>query len=140
MLHRVALVRTDVSEELKPGVPLRPIESTIGSITYRLAQHLVRLLSGHTGHSPHHLKNSIEFVQFLGSLQVDTNDIMVRFDIVSLFTKVPIRETIGLLGRHFEEDVLGIFRHVLPLPTSPSMDSSTGKQMMWPWVHRFLLS
>jgi hypothetical protein len=38
---------------------------------------------------------------------------MVSFDILSLFTKVPIRETMILLGRHFEEDVLGLFRHVL---------------------------
>jgi hypothetical protein len=74
---------------------------------------LARLLSGYTGHSPHHIKNSIEFVQVLGSLQVDTHEIMVSFDIVSLFTKVPIRETMDLLGRHFEEDVLAFFRHVL---------------------------
>jgi hypothetical protein len=32
---------------------------------------------------------------------------------VSLFTKVPIRETMDLLGRHFEGDILGLFRHVL---------------------------
>jgi hypothetical protein len=38
---------------------------------------------------------------------------MVSFDIVSLFAKMPIRETMDLLGRHFEEDVLGPFRHVL---------------------------
>jgi hypothetical protein len=38
---------------------------------------------------------------------------MVSFDIVSLFTKVPIRETMNLLERHFEGDVLGLFRHVL---------------------------
>jgi hypothetical protein len=38
---------------------------------------------------------------------------MVSFHIMSLFTKVPIRETMDLLGRHFEEDVLGLFRHVL---------------------------
>jgi hypothetical protein len=87
----------------KPGVPLRPIVSTIGSPTYRLAKHLARLLSGYTGHSPHHIRNSIEFVQVLGSLQIGTHDIMVSFDIVSLFTKVPIRETMDLLGRHFEE-------------------------------------
>jgi hypothetical protein len=37
---------------------------------------------------------------------------MVSFDIVSLFTKVPIKETMELLGRQFE-DVLGLFRHVL---------------------------
>jgi retron-type reverse transcriptase len=38
---------------------------------------------------------------------------MVSFDIVSLFTKVPIRKTMDMLGRHFEEEVLDLFRHVL---------------------------
>jgi hypothetical protein len=38
---------------------------------------------------------------------------MVSFNIVSLFTRVPIKETLDLLGRHFEEDVLGLFHHVL---------------------------
>jgi hypothetical protein len=37
---------------------------------------------------------------------------MVSFDIVSLFTWVPIKQTMDLLGRHFKEDV-GLFRHVL---------------------------
>jgi hypothetical protein len=97
----------------KLGVPLRSIVSPIGSPTYRLAQHLAHLLSGHIGHSPNNIKYSIEFVQFLSSLQVDTRDIMVSFDIVSLFTKVPIKETMDLLGSHFEEDILGLFRHVL---------------------------
>jgi hypothetical protein len=31
---------------------------------------------------------------------------MVSFDIVLPFTRVPIKETMDLLGRHFEEDVL----------------------------------
>jgi hypothetical protein len=38
---------------------------------------------------------------------------MVSFDVVSLFTRVPIRETMGLLSRHFVEDILTLFRHVL---------------------------
>jgi hypothetical protein len=38
---------------------------------------------------------------------------MVSFDIVELFTRVSIKETMYLLGRHFEEDVLGLYRHVL---------------------------
>jgi hypothetical protein len=38
---------------------------------------------------------------------------MVSFDIVSLFTRLPIKETMDLLGCHFEEDVLGLFRQVL---------------------------
>jgi hypothetical protein len=38
---------------------------------------------------------------------------MVSFDIVSFFSRVPIKETMELLRRHFEEDVLGLFRHIL---------------------------
>jgi hypothetical protein len=65
------------------------------------------------GHSSHHAKNSIEFVHALSSLCVDTCDIIVSFDIVSLFIRVPIKETMDLLGHHFEEDILGLFYHVL---------------------------
>jgi hypothetical protein len=38
---------------------------------------------------------------------------MVSFNVVSLFTRLPIRETLSLLGRHFEEDILRLFRHIL---------------------------
>jgi hypothetical protein len=38
---------------------------------------------------------------------------MVSFDVVSVFTKVPIKEIMNLLGCHFEEDILGLFLHVL---------------------------
>jgi hypothetical protein len=61
MLHCVALLRTDASEELSASI---------------------------------------------------TRDIMVNFDIVLLFTRVPIKEIMDLLGHHFE-DFLGLFRHVL---------------------------
>jgi hypothetical protein len=38
---------------------------------------------------------------------------MVRFDIVSLFTTVPIKETTDLLRCHFKENILGLFHPVL---------------------------
>jgi hypothetical protein len=38
---------------------------------------------------------------------------MVIFNIVSLFTRVPIKETMDLLGHHFEENILGLFHHIL---------------------------
>jgi hypothetical protein len=37
---------------------------------------------------------------------VDTHNILVSFDVVPLFTKVPIEETMDLLGCHFKEDIL----------------------------------
>jgi len=38
---------------------------------------------------------------------------MVSFDVVSLFTNVPIVDPLELLSQHFEEDVLALFKHVL---------------------------
>jgi hypothetical protein len=38
---------------------------------------------------------------------------MVSFDAVSLFTKVPLKKTMDLLGRHFKQDILGLFHHVI---------------------------
>jgi hypothetical protein len=49
----------------------------------------------------------------LAALRICPQDIMVSFNVVSLFTRVPIRETMSLLGQHFEEDIQKIFRHVL---------------------------
>jgi retron-type reverse transcriptase len=38
---------------------------------------------------------------------------MVSFDVVSLFTNVPIVDSLELLSHHFEDDVLALFKHVL---------------------------
>jgi hypothetical protein len=40
-------------------------------------------------------------------------DIIVISDVVLLFTKMPIREALGLLGRHFGEDIVRLFCHFL---------------------------
>jgi hypothetical protein len=70
-----------------------------------LAELVAALLSSHTGNSPHHIKNSTDFGHTLGSLCTGPA--------VSLFTRVPIKEIMSLLSRHFEEDILRLFHHVL---------------------------
>jgi len=59
------------------------------------------------------MKISIQFVQILESLRVQPEDLMVIFDVVSLFTNVPIVDSIKLLSHHFEDDVLALFKHAL---------------------------
>ena len=48
----------------KEAVPLRPIVSNIGALTYQLSRYL-GLLSQLTGNSAHHVKNSFQFIQIL---------------------------------------------------------------------------
>jgi hypothetical protein len=108
----------------RPGWPLKKLlhdanahngqqTDTIGTPTYRLAQHLAGLLEAHFGDSPHHVRNWIEFIDTIRTLQAGPRDILVSFDVVCLFTIVPIEEALRLLSRHFDEAILQLFRHVL---------------------------
>jgi hypothetical protein len=54
----------------------------------------------------------MEFVNTITSLCAGP-DILVSFDVVSLFTMVPTGEALCLLSWHSDEDILRLFRHVL---------------------------
>jgi hypothetical protein len=96
----------------KEGVPLRTIVSNIGAPTYQLFKYLAGLVSQLTGNSAHHVKNFFQFVQILEWLRVRPEDLMVSFDVLSLFTNVPIVDSLELLSHQFE-DVLALLKHVL---------------------------
>jgi len=97
----------------KGGVPMRPIISNIGAPTYKLAKYLPGLLKPLIGTTMHHVKNSVQFIQILQTIQIEPHDLLVSFDIVSLFTNVPIGDSLLLLEQHFNIDLVNLFRHVL---------------------------
>ncbi|XP_071447161.1 uncharacterized protein [Hetaerina americana] len=97
----------------KEGAPLRPIVSAIGAPTYNLAKHLTGILAPFVGSCEHHIKNSAEFVKTLRDIRLDNQDILASFDVISLFTKVPIKDTLLLLQARFDEKTVDLFRHVL---------------------------
>jgi len=76
----------------KEGIPLRPIVSNIGAPTYQFSKHLSGLLNQLTGKSAHHVKNSFHFTEILKTLKIKSGYLMVSFDVVSLFTNVPVEE------------------------------------------------
>jgi hypothetical protein len=98
----------------KDGVPLRPIVSNIGAPTYQLSKHLS---SGHlnqlTVKTAHHVKNSFHFTEILKSLQIKPGDLMVSFDVVSLYTEVPVEESLTLLTQNINNEILALYKHVL---------------------------
>ena len=59
------------------------------------------------------MKNSFQFVQILESLRVQPEDLIVSFEVVSLFTIVPIVDSLELLIQHFEANILALFKHAL---------------------------
>ncbi|XP_046395746.1 uncharacterized protein LOC124163008 [Ischnura elegans] len=97
----------------KDGIPLRPIVNAIGSPTYNLAKYLTGVLSPYVGHCEHHIKNSTEFVKILAGIRLKETDLLVSLDVVSLFTRVPLDDTLRLLAEKFDGDTVQLFRHVL---------------------------
>jgi len=97
----------------KEGIPLRPIVSNIGAPTYQLSKHLSGLPNQYTGKTAHHVKNSFHFIRILESLKIKLGDLMVSFDVVSVFTSGPVEESLTLLSQHFNKDILALYKHVL---------------------------
>ena len=98
--------------------PFRPILSAIGTATYNLAKFLVKILTD-VCYSKYCLKDLFSFAKEIQAQ--DSTLYMSSMDVDSLFTNIPLKETIaicssrlffkkrkvgGLLKRHFEELLL----------------------------------
>ena len=76
------------------SVPFRPIVSSIGTYNYNLAKHLCSLLSPHLP-MDHCSKDTFSFVEDVNQVRFNSC-FMVSFDVESLFTNIPLDETIKL--------------------------------------------
>ncbi|BES95965.1 Hypothetical protein NTJ_08774 [Nesidiocoris tenuis] len=85
----------------KDGVPLRPIVSCLGSPGLQLS-HLVKdLLVPMKSLGNYDVVNSYTFQQEIVGLELSEQEIMVSFDVVSLFTNVPLEVVVYLIQRHW---------------------------------------
>ena len=64
--------------------------SFVNSPTYALSKHLVTILSLLVGRSHSHVRNSFDFASFIAGQTLEHNMVMVSFDVVSMFIKVPV--------------------------------------------------
>ena len=74
----------------KTGIPLRPIVSFINSPTYDVSSYLAKILSPVVGNTGNTVENSLEFADYITGKTLDGENEFVSFDVVSLFTKMPV--------------------------------------------------
>ena len=88
----------------KSGMPLRPIVSSIGSVTYVTSKELSRILKPLVGRSPHHVQNNQEFIQQLEDIKLRSDDIIMSYDVKAFLTSVPIKPALKIIKKLLEED------------------------------------
>uniref|UniRef100_A0AAR5QIB8 Reverse transcriptase domain-containing protein n=2 Tax=Dendroctonus ponderosae TaxID=77166 RepID=A0AAR5QIB8_DENPD len=92
---------------------IRPSVSVPGSPTYDIAKYLSSLLQPHLGSTGTYIKDSEDFIKTIQDLILDPTDMLVSFDVESLFTKVPVDESIELVAELFEESTTNLFKACL---------------------------
>ncbi|KAL1124628.1 hypothetical protein AAG570_001252 [Ranatra chinensis] len=92
----------------KPGVPLRPIVSAIGSVTHETARLLARELRPLIESTTTYIKNSMPRKERLKSVDFIGSDHLVSFEVTSLFTNIPIKDTVDLVKKRLPVDLARI--------------------------------
>jgi len=87
----------------KTGIPLRPIVAAIGSPGHLISKALAKLISPLVGNNGYTAKNSTDFINKVKEVKLSRNDVLVSFDVVSLFTRVPVEESLTILEEKMGE-------------------------------------
>ena len=101
----------------KVDMPLRPIVSSIGTVTYETSKELARILKPLVGNSLHHVKNTQDFIQQIKGIHLNQSQCMMSYDVKALFTSVPTTPATNIIKKLLEQD------HELQNRTSMSVEN-----------------
>ncbi|XP_075163049.1 uncharacterized protein LOC142235673 [Haematobia irritans] len=85
----------------KDNVPLRPIVSSMNVPCYNLSKYIGDILRQLVSKKLN-VKNSLELKQNLQNIHLNDDEILVSFDVISLFTNIPVHTAIRLIMQNWE--------------------------------------
>jgi len=88
----------------KAGIPFRPIVDYIGSIGYNTSRFLADILAPMVGKTEQFVKNSQHLAENLAGLHLETNEMLISHDVVSLFTNTKVVESLEVIRDRLERD------------------------------------
>jgi hypothetical protein len=84
----------------KPGKKMRQIVSYVNSPLYELAKYTAKQLEELQIDMGFEIKNSLEFIERVKDLKIGEDEILVSFDVESLFPSVPLEPTLNTVKHH----------------------------------------
>ncbi len=99
----------------QPEIPLRPIVSFVNSPTYGVSSFLAKILSPVVGNTENTVKNSYHFAEFIRGKTLNADEVLVSFDVISLFTKIPVDLAIKVARKRLRQDVTLSQRTSMPI-------------------------
>lgn len=88
----------------KQNNPLRPIVSSIGSISYNCAKYIAEILNPIVGKTEHHIKNSQQFADIIKHYRVEDDEELRSYDVSALFTSVPVDNALEIIKNKLAND------------------------------------
>lgn len=86
----------------KPGKKMRPIVSNVNAPTYKIAKWLVKELNKLPRIKSRSVKNSFEFIEKIKDILIAIDEIMISFDVSSLFPSIPVDIALNELKKHLD--------------------------------------
>ena len=88
----------------KQGVSVSPLLATFKAPSCKLAKYLIKFI-GQLTNNQYTINNSYEFKEQISSMEFAEEVFVASFDVTSLFTNVPVRETVDIvLGSLYENE------------------------------------
>ncbi len=73
-------------------------------MTYNLAKFAASILGPLVGKSPHHVRNTSDFVDKLKNSRVQPSEIVTSYDVVALFTSIPVKSAVDVIRQKLTAD------------------------------------
>uniref|UniRef100_A0A1B6CKL9 Reverse transcriptase domain-containing protein n=1 Tax=Clastoptera arizonana TaxID=38151 RepID=A0A1B6CKL9_9HEMI len=107
----------------KPDIPIRPLVNYTTAPSYKLAKKLETILKSQIVLEHNYsVKNSHELVNEIKNMEIKPHQILASFDVVNLYTNVPVTETVALVKDNLEKhsnllpEAIGVIDFILMPP------------------------